>query len=178
MVSGCDLDENQPWLCFFQQCICTCVCVCVCACSSHGEVHVCCCQPCNKVSLAEGKWDYVSPVKCQLNIVTARGSESSRAPVNRFRMEITSAGFLPISQASLFPCHSYRFLITCWGFLLWMCVCVCGWKKWITARGCMCVCFCACISLCVEWEKAQNPTHMQNDPAWSQNMCCSTLLVV
>lgn len=79
---------------------------------------VCRCQPLQKgIAVGGGTTRLSFFAKCQPNIVTAEGSESRQAPMNRFGMEMTSAGFLVVSLASQFPHHSYRFHMTQCGVL-------------------------------------------------------------
>lgn len=56
------------------------------------------CQPLQKgIPVSGGTARLSFFAKCQLNIVTPEGSEGRQAPMNRFGMEMTSAGFLVVS---------------------------------------------------------------------------------
>lgn len=82
----------------------------VCLWNSHGNMLGRRCQPLQKgIAVKGGTARLGFFAKCQPNIVTTEGSESRQAPMNRFGMEMTSAGFLVVSLASHFPHHSYSF---------------------------------------------------------------------
>lgn len=78
--------------------------------NSHGNMLGRRCQPLQKgIAVKGGTTRLGFFAKCQPNIVTTEGSECRQAPMNRFGMEMTSAGFLVVSLASHFPHHSYSF---------------------------------------------------------------------
>lgn len=109
--------EGVTWMRISHVCVFPVVYTCV----LHGVVHVRWCQPCNKVSLAgEGGIKFL-----QWNVSWILLPPGDQRAVGHQWTISGSAGFLPIS--SLFPRHSYRFLIIWWGFLLWAWVC-----EWLT----------------------------------------------